>query len=111
MFSPRREADIPKIERIIEQELARLGSELATERELERVRNQQLAGDMFDRDDVSDVAYFLATHHITAGDWRAFLRYRDRIASTTREQVRDFARNYLTPHKRTVGLLLPEESK
>lgn len=107
-FQPRRRADIPKIERIIEQELARLGSELTTERELERVRNQQLAGDMFDRDDVSGVAYFLASYHITEGDWRAFLRYRERIAATTREQVRDFARSYLVPEKRTVGLLLPQ---
>ncbi|MEO0085696.1 MAG: pitrilysin family protein [candidate division WOR-3 bacterium] len=112
-FQPRRRSDIPRIERIIEQELARLGSELTTERELERVRNQELASDMFDRDDVSDVAYFLATYHITEGDWRAFLRYRERIAGTTREQVRDFCHTYLTPDKRTVGLLLPlaKESK
>ncbi|MEO0081112.1 MAG: pitrilysin family protein [candidate division WOR-3 bacterium] len=107
-FQPVRESDIPRIERIIEQELARLGSELATERELERVRNQELASEMFDRDDVSDVAYFLATYHITRGHWREFLRERKRVMAVTREQVRDFSRTYLTPEKRTVGLLLPE---
>jgi len=106
-FQPRREADIPKVERIIEQELARLGSELAAERELERVRNQELAGEMFERDDVSDVAYFLASYYITQGDWRAFPDYRRRITSVTREQVRDFARAFLVLNKRTVGLLLP----
>ncbi len=107
-FQPVREADIPRIEKAIEQELARLGSELVAERELDRVRNQELAGEMFDRDDVSDVAYFLASYCIARGDWRAFPRYREQILVVTREQVRDFAATYLKPDLRTVGLLLPE---
>jgi zinc protease len=107
-FQPAREADIPKIEAIVAQELARLGSETVTERELERVRNQELSSEMFDRDDVSDVAYYLASYYITEGDWRAFPAYREQVKAVTREQVQEFARARLTPDQRTVGLLLPE---
>jgi len=107
-FQPVRQADIGKIEKAIEQELAGLGTGLVTERELEQVRNQELASDMFDRDDVSDVAYFLASYYITEGDWRAFPAYREKIKAVTREQVRDFAAQYLRPDLATTGLLLPE---
>lgn len=107
-LQPRREADIPKIEAAVERQLERLRSELVTEIELQRVRNQELAGEVFDRDDVSDVAYLLASNYLVAGDWRAFLRDRERVGRVTREEVQDFVRAWLTPEKRTVGVLLPE---
>jgi zinc protease len=106
-FQPKRRAGIPKIEAMVVRELSRLGTEPVSERELQRVRNQELASEMFDRDDISDVAYFLAAYTITEGDWRAFLRYREGIAAVTREQVQQFARTYFTADNRTVGLLLP----
>ncbi|MBM3314972.1 insulinase family protein [candidate division WOR-3 bacterium] len=104
---PKQESDLPRIEEIVHEELARLCDSLAADRELERVRNGALADQVFNREDASDIAYFLATHQITRGDWRAFRRYPEELSAVTAEQVREFARTYLKADNRTVGLLLP----
>jgi predicted Zn-dependent peptidase len=65
-----------------------------------------LAGQLFQRDDVSDMAYLLATYQICTGSWRNFLAYPDRVRAVTREQVRDFCKAYLTGDNRTLGTLV-----
>jgi len=105
--TPKSETLIPRIERIIYHEIKKMQTELVSDRELGRVRNQVLAGRMFQRDDISDMAYLLATNHITTGSWRSLLDFAQHIQEVTKEPVRDFCRQYLTPENRTVGVLLP----
>ncbi len=107
-IQPVSEEAIPRIEQVVEEELARMGKESVSERELQRIRNVVIAASMFERDDISDMAYFLATSQITSGSWRSFRDYPSRISAVTREQVRDFCREHLRPDRRTVGLLLAE---
>jgi predicted Zn-dependent peptidase len=83
-------------------------TEPVTEKELNRVKNQTIAGYIFERDDVSGIAYLFATAHITAGNWRAFLKQMEKIETATPEQIQDFCRKYLTEKRRIVGILLPE---
>jgi len=103
----RDEQSMPEIERLVDQEIARLQEEPVTGYELEKFRNRVLADDIFDRDDVSDLAYYLAAYTIAEDDWRAFERYPQGIASVTADAVREFSRTWLTADNRTVGMLLP----
>ncbi len=105
---PKAESLIPAVELAVYDEVERLKTELATDREMERVRNQLAADEVFSRDDVSDMAYFLATSYILHGDWRWFLKERELLASVTKEQVRDYCRAHLHEDNRTVGLLVSE---
>jgi zinc protease len=104
--TPRAESLIPRVEAAIDSEVQRMSAELVTERELQKVQNRVLAGQMFQRDDVSDMAYLLATHEICTGSWRNFAAYPDRIRQVTREQVRDFCKAFLTRDNRTTGTLV-----
>lgn len=108
MITPKSETLIPRIEQIVYQELTRMKTEPVTEKELNRVKNQTIAGYIFERDDVSGIAYLFATAHITAGNWRAFLKQMEKIETATPEQIQDFCRKYLTEKRRIVGILLPE---
>ncbi len=104
--TPKAESLIPQIEQVVQAELDRLASELVTERELQQVRNQVLAGEYFQRDDVGSMAYLLARSEILYGDWRAMKLYQPGIERVTAEQVRDFCRKYLVPDNRTTGILV-----
>jgi zinc protease len=108
---PKAESLIPAIELAVEDELRNLRTELVTDREMERVRNKLAADEVFSRDDISDMAYFLATSYILHGDWRWFLKEREQLAAVTKEQVREYCRAYLDEDNRTVGTLLSERKE
>jgi len=110
--TPKAESLIPRIEQVVQLELDRAGTELASDRELEQVRNQVLAGQAFRRDNMFGMTYWLASSYILFGTWRQVTSYPDHINHVTREQVRDFCRTYLTPDNRTTGILIvAKESK
>jgi len=104
--TPKAESLIPRIEQVVQAELTRLGDELVTERELQQVRNQVLADEYFQRDDVGSMAYFLARAKILYGDWRAMALYAPGIERVTAERVRAFCKKHLVPDNRTTGILI-----
>jgi len=106
--TPKAESLIPEIERAIQVELDRVATELVADRELGQVRNTVIADEMFQRDDISDMAYILATNHIIFGTWREITNYPEQVTRVTKEQVRDFCKACLVPDNRTTAILLPE---
>lgn len=104
--SPKAESLMPRIEAVVDSEIARISSEPVTPREIEKVQNRVLAGHLFNREDVSDMAYILASYQIATGTWRNFESYPERIRQVTAEQVKDFCKTYLTKDNRTVGALV-----
>lgn len=106
MVTPKDESIIPQIENIIYAELKKMATELVSEHELQRVKNQTIAASLFERDDISDIAWLLAASHITTGNWRSFLQRLERIEKTNPDQVREFCRKYLTEQRRIVGILI-----
>ncbi len=109
--TPKSESLIPRIENLIYAELKRMTKEPATERELTRVKNQALANYIFARDDISDIAWLLATSQITTGSWRHFIQQMDMVEKTTVDQVQGFCQRYINPERRVVGILLPEKKE
>lgn len=109
MVTPKAESLIPRIENIIFIELKKMATKPVSTQELQRVKNQTLAVALFERDDISDIAWLLATSQITAGNWRHFLQQIEHIEKTTPEQVIFFCKQYLTEQRRIVGVLLPNK--
>ena len=105
-ISPKAESLMPRIEAVVDSEIARISNEPVTPRELEKVRNRVLAGQLFNREDVSDMAYILASYQIATGTWRNFETYPERVRQVTAGQVQDFCKTYLTKDNRTVGVLV-----
>lgn len=111
MVTPKAESLIPNIEHLIYNELLRMAKEPVAERELLRVKNQVLANYIFSRDDISDIAWLIATSQITAGDWRHFIFQQERIQRVTPEEVLDFVKRHINPDNRVVGVLVPNQEK
>jgi zinc protease len=110
--TPKAESLIPRIEQVVQAELDRAGTELASEREMQQVRNQVLAGQAFGRDNMFGMAYWLASNHILLGTWRQAIEYPEHINRVTPEQVREYCATYLKPDNRTTGILVSaKESK
>lgn len=105
---PKAESLIPRIESVIDKEVARLAAEPPSEREMTRMINGVLAQEYYSRDGVSGIAGRLASSYIIYGDWRYLFRERERLLQVTAEQVSDFCRRHLNRDNRTVGILLPE---
>ncbi len=111
MVTPKAETLIPRIEQIVYREIRRMQIEPVTENELQRVKNKTLAGYIFERDDVSGIAYLLATSQITTGNWRTILDHLQKVEAATPQQIMEFCQKYLTERRRVVGILLPKDNR
>lgn len=110
-ITPAAESLIPRIEKLVDREIEKAETETLSTREMQRVKNSVLAGQVFDRDEVSGMAYLLASSQILTGSWRDYEIYPDRIQRVTKQQVQDFCKAYLTDENRTTGILLPEKAE
>jgi zinc protease len=98
-----------KLERAIDAEIARLGDELATAKELTRVKRMLEAAEAYDHETVTDIAEDLG-EHATDSNWRLAFEAIERIKAVDAKRVRDAARRFLRPERRTVGWCLPKTS-
>ena len=102
-------------EKVMLEEIARLQTELVSEEELERVKQQARASLVQQLSSNTGLAGELANYEVLTGDWRNLFRELEAINKVTREDIQRIARTYFTLQNRTVGYLVPpaepEESK
>lgn len=98
--------DVADVEKILGQELHRLGTEPVGKEELEKAKNQLEAAFVFQQDSLFYQAMLLARHEIV-GTWRTLDDYIPSISKVTPEDIQRAASRYLTPEKQTVGILSP----
>jgi zinc protease len=77
-----------------------------TEEEVTRFRNRQLKDIELALTDSTTIAIWLS-EWAALGDWRMFFVYRDRVEKVNAAQVKAFAKRYVKPSNRTVGMFLP----
>ncbi|MCX4243918.1 M16 family metallopeptidase [Paraliomyxa miuraensis] len=80
-----------------------------TEEEVERFRNRQLKNIELALTDSTEIAIEL-TEWAALGDWRMFFVHRDRVEQINAAQVKAFAKRYVKPSNRTVGMFLPTKA-
>ncbi|MGI9301528.1 MAG: M16 family metallopeptidase [Gammaproteobacteria bacterium] len=99
---------VADLEQALEEEVARVKEELVSAHELDRVKAQVLAGEIYQQDSVMSQSYAIGILESVGLDWRLIDEYVDRIKAVTAEQVRDVASKYLISERKTVAVLEPQ---
>jgi zinc protease len=98
------------VEREIDGIIRKIQSELVSERELQKAKNQIEAAFVFGRDSIFGQAMKIGFYE-AVGSWRLIDEYLDGIRKVTREDIRRIAKRYLDHDHRTVGILIPTKEK
>ena len=99
-------SDLSQLERIVDDEVARLQNELVTENELQRALHQLEAQFVYSSEGMTNQAYWLGHWEIVDG-WHRAAYLPDEIRRVTAEDIRRVAQKYLLVERRTVGWLEP----
>ncbi len=98
---------LAELEQALQGEVERLRKTLVGPHELQRVKAQVLAEEVYRRDSVSRQANLIGMVETIGLGWRVLEEYVPRIEAVTAEQVRRVARKYLTDDLRTVAVVEP----
>lgn len=98
------------VEREIERQLERVKTELISERELQKAKNQIEAAFIFAQDSIFGQAMKIG-HYEAVGGWRQMDDYLEGIRKVGREDIRRVAKQYLDRDRRTVGTLIPTKTR
>ena len=96
----------PTVGREIDRLLEKAKSELISERELQKAKNQIEAAFIFAQDSIFGQAMKIG-YYEAVGGWRQMNEYLDGIKKVSREDIQRVARQYLSPDRRTLGTLIP----
>lgn len=102
---------VDSTENLIYNELANiqsLGKDSITNEEMERVKNQVIANEIFSKDSGRSMGFRIGQQAITTGNLADMVEYPARIEAVTKDQIRDVIGKYFVPKNRTVITLLPE---
>ncbi|MDZ7751629.1 MAG: pitrilysin family protein [Gammaproteobacteria bacterium] len=105
---PADDTPVAALEAALGEVVERLRQELVSAAELERVKTQVVAEDVFQRDSVFYQALRLGMLETIGLDWRLDEAFVAAIRAVTAEQVRTVARRYLGPDTLTVAVLDPQ---
>ena len=109
--TPNAENTIDELELAIQGEIEKLQTELVSEEELNRVKAQVVASEVYQQDSVQRQAYLIGSLETVGLGWQTMEEYAEKIQSITAEQVRDVAKKYLIDEHKTVAILTPLERK
>jgi zinc protease len=94
----------------MDEEIARMQSELLSEKEFEKVLNKVEADFITQNGSVSGIAESLANYHVYFGDANLINTEIERYRAVTREDIQRVAQTYLQPSNRVVLTYLPKPS-
>ncbi|MDE0166651.1 MAG: pitrilysin family protein [Bryobacterales bacterium] len=96
------------VEQALYQEMKVLQEQLAGERELRKVKNQQLASDFRRLRSKTNLMIQLLIYE-ALGDWENINKFSERIQAVTAEDVRTVAGKYFKPENRNVSIYYTKE--
>lgn len=108
---PSRQHTPAQLEAAIRAEIKRVQDQLVTSEELERVKAQVTASNVFARDSMFYQAMQMGMLETVGLDRRLLERYVERVRAITPAQVQAVARKYLTDSNLTVTVLEPQPGK
>jgi zinc protease len=106
--TPAKGRAVAELEAKLLEEVRRIQEEVLAEAELNKVKNQVVAADVYQLDSVSGQAMRLGRLETVGLGWRTGEDYVARIRAVTPEQVQGVARKYLKDEALTVTLLEPQ---
>lgn len=99
-----------QVESEVDRLLEKVKTDLVSERELQKAKNQLESGFVFAQDSIFGQALKIGYYEIVS-EWRDMDKYLDGIRKVTREDIRRVAQKYLDRDRRTVGVLVPTKEK
>jgi zinc protease len=108
-IQPRTGVETSKVEKILYEELAKVGGELVAERELQKAKNTALSDFYQSMKTIRGKADLLGYYEIVFGDYHRLFSQVDLINAVKREDIQRVAKRYFTDRARTVAVLIPEE--
>lgn len=99
--------DMDTLEQALLAQVETLRNELVAPEELQRVKAQVIASEVFRRDSLNAQAFELGMLETIGLGWQTSLEYSERIRAVTAEDVRRVAKRYLVDNTRTVAVLDP----
>ncbi|MCI0484150.1 MAG: insulinase family protein [candidate division NC10 bacterium] len=99
---------IEELEQALYAEIEQVQTELVSERELQKAKNQLEAEFLFGQESVMSLAWGLGSYEMVAG-WRHWKAFLPGIRAVTPEDIQRVARRYFVSENRTVGILLPHK--
>ncbi|KRT55186.1 putative Zn-dependent peptidase [endosymbiont of Ridgeia piscesae] len=105
--TPTPDGSLETLEQQLRAEVERFKSERVSEAELERVRNQLIAGKVYEQDSIFYQAMLLGQLETVGLDWRLGDEYVARLKEVTAEQVQQVAQKYLIDDNLSVAVLDP----
>lgn len=106
--TPSEGSTVSDLEIAIRGEIESLKVDGVTEDELQRVKAQVIASDVYQRDSMFYQAMQIGQMESTGLPWQALDEYPKRLQAVTAEQVLTVARKYLDDDKLTVAILDPQ---
>jgi len=97
-----------EVEAALRAEIARIATEGVPQAELDRVKVQYVAGQVYKRDSVFGQAMEIAGLEITGLSYRDADRILEKVRSVTVEEVKDVAARYFGDQALTIATLLPQ---
>ena len=100
----------PEVEREVDILVDKIKSELISERDLQKAKNQIESSFIFAQDSIFGQAMKIGYYEANGG-WRQMDQYIEGIRRVTREDIRRVAKEYLDRDRRTIGVLVPSKEK
>jgi zinc protease len=98
---------VEEVEQALYAEIAKLQSEIPTDLELQRAKNQVESAYVFGKDSTFREAMVLGQAETVGAGWRHEEQYIERIRAVTAEDIKRVAQRYFVDETRTVGILIP----
>ena len=99
---------IAEAEQSLIDEVNKLKTTLVSADELDRIKAQVVASNVYERDSVFYQAMQIGTYETVGLGWKRLDEYVDKVQAVTAEQVQAVARKYLLEDKLTVAELIPQ---
>lgn len=105
---PAQDHTLEDLETAVWLQLDRLKNELLSEQELEKLKTQIVANEIFEKDSMSEQATMLGAFESVGMSWRDADAYVDKIKKVSAEQVQKVAQQYFNRDAITVATLIPQ---
>jgi zinc protease len=105
--TPAKSATVEQLKNAIYEELELLKTELVSDAELQRIKAQVVASEVYQRDSLFYQAMKIGMLDTVGLDWRLADQYVEQINAVTAEQIRQVANKYFIEDSLTVGDLIP----
>jgi zinc protease len=110
-MQPRSGVEPARAEKVLLEELSRLSDQPVPAEELQKAKNQLLAGHYRELKTIAGRANLLGEYEVFYGDYRKLYSVEQTYEAVTPADIQRVARQYLTEKNRTVATLIPEKKE